>query len=37
MLKGADTGDVTAQFVALGTIILVISVVAMLRYRQTLD
>jgi ABC-2 type transport system permease protein len=37
MLKGADTGDVGAQFLALGAIVLVISVVAMLRYRQTLD
>ncbi|MGB3336927.1 MAG: ABC transporter permease [Devosia sp.] len=37
MLKGADVGDVGAQFVALGAIVLVISVVAMLRYRQTLD
>ena len=37
MLKGADAGDVTAEFTALGVIVMVISAVAMLRYRQTLD
>jgi ABC-2 type transport system permease protein len=37
MLKGADSGDVGGQFVALGVIVCVISVLAMLRYRQTLD
>lgn len=37
MLKGADTPDVSAESTALGIIVLVISVVAMLRYRQTLD
>ncbi len=37
MLKGADSGDVSGQFVALGVIVCVISVLAMLRYRQTLD
>ncbi|HWV21757.1 MAG TPA: ABC transporter permease [Devosia sp.] len=37
MLKGAGTFDVTAELVALGLIVLVITVAAMLRYRQTLD
>jgi ABC-2 type transport system permease protein len=37
MLKGADSADVGGEFVALGVIVLVISLVAMLRYRQTLD
>ena len=37
MLKGAVSHDVTGQFVALAVILAVISVVAMLRYRQTLD
>ncbi|GLQ10931.1 mannose-1-phosphate guanyltransferase [Devosia yakushimensis] len=37
MLKGADSGDVGSEFVALAAIVCVISVVAMLRYRQTLD
>lgn len=37
MLKGAGTFDVTAELTALGVIVLVITVVAMLRYRQTLD
>jgi len=37
MLKGAGTMDVTAELTALGVIVLVITVIAMLRYRQTLD
>jgi len=37
MLKGADTADVSGEFLALAIILVVISVVAMLRYRQTLD
>ena len=37
MLKGAGTIDVSPELVALGVIVLVISLVAMLRYRQTLD
>jgi ABC-2 type transport system permease protein len=37
MLKGAGTADLTAEFVALGIILVVISLVAMMRYRQTLD
>jgi ABC-2 type transport system permease protein len=37
MLKGAGTFDVTSELTALGLIVLVIKVVAMLRYRQTLD
>ena len=37
MLKGADSGDLTGEFTALAVIVCVISVLAMLRYRQTLD
>ena len=37
MLKGAGTFDVTSELTALGVIVLVITIVAMLRYRQTLD
>jgi len=37
MLKGAGTIDVSPELLALGVIVLVISLVAMLRYRQTLD
>lgn len=37
MLKGAGAADVTGEFAALGAIVLVISMAAMLRYRQTLD
>jgi ABC-2 type transport system permease protein len=37
MLKGGDVPDVSGEFVALGVILLVISGIAMLRYRQTLD
>ncbi|KKB85038.1 mannose-1-phosphate guanyltransferase [Devosia limi DSM 17137] len=37
MLKGAGIGDVSAEFVALTVILVVISIGAMLRYRQTLD
>jgi ABC-2 type transport system permease protein len=37
MLKGGGLADVTGEFTALGIILVVISVLAMLRYRQTLD
>ena len=37
MLKGADVADVMGEFVALGLMLLVIGVVAAMRYRQTLD
>jgi ABC-2 type transport system permease protein len=37
MLKGGGIGDVTGQLWALVTILAVISTLAMLRYRQTLD
>jgi ABC-2 type transport system permease protein len=37
MLKGGDVADVGHDFAALGVILVVISVIAMLRYRQTLD
>ncbi|HEY9010463.1 MAG TPA: ABC transporter permease [Devosia sp.] len=37
MLKGGDVADVGNEFLALGIILVVISLVAMLRYRQTLD
>ena len=37
MLKGAGIGDVSAEFLALTVILVVISIAAMLRYRQTLD
>jgi ABC-2 type transport system permease protein len=37
MLKGAQMGDVSGQFLTLGIILVVISSLAMLRYRQTLD
>ncbi|HTN62536.1 MAG TPA: ABC transporter permease, partial [Devosia sp.] len=37
MLKGAQVGDVGAQFWALAIILVAISIAAMLRYRQTLD
>ena len=37
MLKGAGTFDVTSELTALGVIVLVITIAAMLRYRQTLD
>jgi ABC-2 type transport system permease protein len=37
MLKGAGVGDVTSELGALGVILVVISIIAMLRYRQTLD
>jgi ABC-2 type transport system permease protein len=37
MLKGGDLADVTSELGALGIILVVISIVAMLRYRQTLD
>ena len=37
MLKGGDLADVTHELLALGVILVVISIIAMLRYRQTLD
>jgi ABC-2 type transport system permease protein len=37
MLKGGDIGDVAGEMWAMVAILIVISVVAMLRYRQTLD
>jgi ABC-2 type transport system permease protein len=37
MLKGGGIGDVTHELVALAIILVVISVIAMHRYRQTLD
>ncbi|RYE86971.1 MAG: ABC transporter permease [Hyphomicrobiales bacterium] len=37
MLKGGDVADVSGEFLALGIILVVISAIAMLRYRQTLD
>ncbi|HTM76339.1 MAG TPA: ABC transporter permease, partial [Devosia sp.] len=37
MLKGAQAGDVGAQFWVLTIILMAISIAAMLRYRQTLD
>lgn len=37
MLKGAGLADITGNLAALGIILVVISIVAMLRYRQTLD
>ena len=37
MLKGGELGDVTGELWALVVILVVISGIAMLRYRQTLD
>ena len=37
MLKGGAIADVAPQFLALTAILLVVSAIAMLRYRQTLD
>ncbi|ODT73292.1 MAG: mannose-1-phosphate guanyltransferase [Pelagibacterium sp. SCN 63-23] len=37
MLKGADSFDVGPELVALGIIVVAVSLLAMLRYRQTLD
>jgi ABC-2 type transport system permease protein len=37
MLKGGELADVTHELMALGIILAVISLIAMLRYRQTLD
>ena len=37
MLKGGGLGDIGGETLALGVILVVISVIAMLRYRQTLD
>jgi ABC-2 type transport system permease protein len=37
MLKGGNVGDVGAECGALTIILVVISLIAMLRYRQTLD
>ena len=37
MLKGGELSDVTHELMALGIILMVISIIAMMRYRQTLD
>jgi ABC-2 type transport system permease protein len=37
MLKGGQLGDVTGELTALSIILLAFSLLAMLRYRQTLD
>ena len=37
MLKGGELADVTGELWALGAILVAISAIAMLRYRQTLD
>jgi ABC-2 type transport system permease protein len=37
MLKGATIGDIGGEMMALTIILVAISAVAMLRYRQTLD
>jgi ABC-2 type transport system permease protein len=37
MLKGGGLADISGELWALAAILLVVSVVAMLRYRQTLD
>ncbi|MEQ1899322.1 MAG: ABC transporter permease [Devosia sp.] len=37
MLKGGEVSDVAPEFLAMGVILVVISAIAMLRYRQTLD
>jgi ABC-2 type transport system permease protein len=37
MLKAGDLGDISGELTSLGVILLVISSIAMLRYRQTLD
>jgi ABC-2 type transport system permease protein len=37
MLKGGDIGDVAGEFWALVAILIVISTIAMLRYRRTPD
>ena len=37
MLKGGQVADVTGEFTSLSIILVVIAVIAMLRYRQTLD
>ncbi|KKB10782.1 mannose-1-phosphate guanyltransferase [Devosia geojensis] len=37
MLKGAEVPDVSGEFLALTVILVVITFIAMLRYRQTLD
>lgn len=37
MLKGADSWDLGSEFIALAVIVGVITTIAMLRYRQTLD
>jgi ABC-2 type transport system permease protein len=37
MLKGGEVSDITGEMMALGIILVVISAIAMLRYRQTLD
>jgi ABC-2 type transport system permease protein len=37
MLKGGELGDVTGELTALSIILVAFSLLAMLRYRQTLD
>jgi ABC-2 type transport system permease protein len=37
MLKGGALGDITGELWALAAILVAISAIAMLRYRQTLD
>jgi ABC-2 type transport system permease protein len=37
MLKGGSLADIGGELSALGIILVVISLIAMLRYRQTLD
>ena len=37
MLKGAEVGDIGGEMIALGVILVVVSIIAILRYRQTLD
>ena len=37
MLKGGGIGDVAPEYLALAVILTVITVIAVLRYRRTLD
>jgi len=37
MLKGSDVADVAGNFAGLTVILVIVSIIAMLRYRQTLD
>ena len=37
MLKGGEVSDVAPEFIAMGIILVVISIIAMARYRRTLD